>query len=195
VMDAGTYKYRTLENLRSIRLVVLGPSVTSDRPLECKIHHVSVDSPPPYGALSYEWKGESPQLPLACGDGSTILITPNCHAALRRLRHKRYPQALWVDAISINQDDIPERNSQVSMMFEIYKSSTYTYVWLGQGDLESDLALKLARRADFIYRHKYLKALLRMSKNGVGSWNMLGTGLKPLPTCLKGLIEQKRADI
>lgn len=37
----------------------------------------------------------------------------------------------WIDAISINQDDIPERNHQVQMMADIYSNAAFVMVWLG----------------------------------------------------------------
>jgi len=38
---------------------------------------------------------------------------------------------LWVDAICINQDDIPERNDQVLLMGDIYRNATSVISWLG----------------------------------------------------------------
>ncbi|RDW70123.1 hypothetical protein BP5796_08520 [Coleophoma crateriformis] len=44
------------------------------------------------------------------------------------------PSYLWVDAISINQNDTRERSHQVSMMGNIYSSSQMVLVWLGKED-------------------------------------------------------------
>lgn len=38
---------------------------------------------------------------------------------------------LWIDAISIDQNNIMERNHQVQMMAEIYSSAVEVYAWLG----------------------------------------------------------------
>jgi Heterokaryon incompatibility protein (HET) len=38
---------------------------------------------------------------------------------------------LWVDAICINQANVPERNAQVSMMARIYTSASVVIAWLG----------------------------------------------------------------
>jgi Heterokaryon incompatibility protein (HET) len=181
-MNIQPYQYLPLENGRTIRLIALSPAKTADQPLECIILHAPLDDPLPYAALSYEWKGEKPQRPMTCEDGSTILITPNCYAALIRLRHRKKFQILWVDAICINQADVQERNSQVSIMIDIYKSSDRTFVWLGEGDSDSDLALQFSRRASFVYRHKRLRRLL--PKDNILSWNMLGTG-KYCISCLR----------
>ncbi len=168
------YQYLPLETARTIRIIALYPAKKSVQTLKCMILRVSLDDPPPYESLSYEWKNETPQRAMQCEDGSIILLTPNCHAALTRLRHKSKYQLLWVDAICINQSDTEERNSQVAMMSEIYKSSIRTLVWLGEGDQDSDLAMEFASRATLIYRHKWLLRLL--PKSGLLSGKMLGTG-------------------
>jgi hypothetical protein len=48
-----------------------------------------------------------------------------------------YWKYFWIDAICINQDDIPERNSQVQMMGDIYTNATFVMIWLGPGFDES----------------------------------------------------------
>jgi hypothetical protein len=108
-------------------------------------------------------------------DGSSSLVTPNCDAALRRIRRKDRCLSVWVDAISINQVDLEERNSQVSMMWDIYASAVFTLVCLDQGDSDSDVALKFVRRAAFFYEHLHLRDML--PKRSVFSYHMLGTGM------------------
>lgn len=51
---------------------------------------------------------------------------------LRYMRPTRGLRLVWVDAICINQDDIQERDSQVSIMGQIYKGCSRVFVWLGQ---------------------------------------------------------------
>ncbi|GAB1209775.1 hypothetical protein APSETT445_008556 [Aspergillus pseudonomiae] len=48
------------------------------------------------------------------------------------------PLPLWVDAICINQEDIPEKSSQVAM---IYESTCLVLVWTGSVADDSDYAL------------------------------------------------------
>jgi hypothetical protein len=50
------------------------------------------------------------------------------------LSHLRYPdkdRVVWVDALSINQTNIPERNNQVMRMSTIYSKASYTLICLG----------------------------------------------------------------
>ena len=51
---------------------------------------------------------------------------------------------LWVDAISINQTDIPERSKQVLRIEEIYSLASTIVAWLGVADKTSD------RNMDFL---------------------------------------------
>lgn len=110
-----------------------------------------------YQALSYTWGDESPSQNLICcevEDGKVLddkpyrrlLITPNCKAALRRMRDWKEHRIFWVDAICINQADIEERNSQVEMMAEIYRRSARVVVWLGSGSQATASAMRYMGR-------------------------------------------------
>lgn len=173
-MNSNPYQYRPLEGPNALRLVGIQSALNFDQPLELTIFHACLDDSPLYAALSYEWNNERPWRLIDCNGSSSILVTSNCHNALRRLRRKKNVQILWVDAICINQADTQERNSQVSMMIDIYRSANRTFVWLGDGELGSDSVLKFTRRASFFYRHPWLRRLLLY--NGIQSWNSLGTG-------------------
>lgn len=41
---------------------------------------------------------------------------------------------MWIDSISINQGDMPERNQQVSLISEIYSKANSVAIWLGVED-------------------------------------------------------------
>lgn len=71
-------------------------------------------------------------------------VTSTLHQALKSIR-KASPwfkefdpifkyQPLWVDALCINQNDILERNSQVSMMRTIYSRARMVLIWLGESE-------------------------------------------------------------
>jgi len=53
---------------------------------------------------------------------------------------------LWIDAIcinqGINQGDVEERNNQISIMGEIYRTAQEVYVWLGIGDDDTNYAIE-----------------------------------------------------
>ncbi|KAJ4984360.1 hypothetical protein SVAN01_10133 [Stagonosporopsis vannaccii] len=52
---------------------------------------------------------------------------------------------LWVDAICINQSNIPERTSQVRMMREIYSKADCVVVWLGEAEATDGMALQFLK--------------------------------------------------
>ena len=71
-----------------------------------------------------------------------ITITPSLDEALRYLRYADRPRTMWIDAISINQRDISERNAQVPRMGQIYRSASRVVAWLGPGSPSTKLALE-----------------------------------------------------
>jgi len=127
-------QHSPLGSKRSIRVLELAPSKSLDARIDCKLIETSVDEAPPrhaYEALSYTWGSQREDREI-CG-GKTFLITANCEAALRRLRHKSVPRMLWVDSICINQGSKGEKAEQVKMMAEVYTRAEQVIVWLGEG--------------------------------------------------------------
>lgn len=76
-------------------------------------------------------------------DGTEFGITLNLEKALRHLRLANAPRILWVDTICINQGSIQERAEQVTLMGEIYKSSSADLLWLGEDDGQSAHLIRL----------------------------------------------------
>ncbi|KAL8369744.1 hypothetical protein RB595_000196 [Gaeumannomyces hyphopodioides] len=124
--------YQTLDiSLHEIRLLRLLPGSFSDR-IEAQLITAAPDIQPiPYEALSYVWGRKSDPPDQIVIDGAPRDVTENLHAALRRLRRENQPRVLWVDAVCINQDDIPERNHQVRLMSRLYAGATRVIAWLG----------------------------------------------------------------
>ena len=65
-------------------------------------------------------------------NGRAVPIRRNLHQALLRLRHQTAVRYLWVDAISISQDDLHEKAAQVQMIGMIFSSAERVLVWLGE---------------------------------------------------------------
>lgn len=124
-----SFSYETFSaSQREIRLLELLPGKGA---IECTIRHVNLDEAAPFEALSYCW-GDGIKNKRISLNGANILITKNLHDALHRLRQGiNEPRTLWIDAICINQSDVPEKNVQVSRMKDIYTSSREVLVWLG----------------------------------------------------------------
>jgi hypothetical protein len=60
-----------------------------------------------------------------------VYIRSNLCWALRFLRDPANVRVLWADALCINQDDLEERNQQVSLMGFIFGRAQTVLVWLG----------------------------------------------------------------
>ncbi|TPX07356.1 uncharacterized protein E0L32_002174 [Thyridium curvatum] len=124
-------------DLKQFRLACISPAVDHDNAIHISLETYVHDDCPEYEASSYTWGGENnvstPCQPVYVGTyWDLILQTQNCWAMLRYMRPTRGLRLVWVDAICINQDDIQERDSQVSIMGQIYKGCSRVFVWLGQ---------------------------------------------------------------
>ncbi|KUJ08181.1 HET-domain-containing protein [Mollisia scopiformis] len=143
-MQSRKYHYAPLDgNRTSIRLLRLLPTADDSEPLRCSLFHTTLETAPPYIALSYVW-GEKTGSQFISVDSDHILITPNLKHALERLRPEK-ELILWIDAICIDQENIPERNFQTANMRAIYQHAAGVAVWLGLEYKNSKGAIQLAR--------------------------------------------------
>ena len=153
------YRYSPLNKDRNeIRVLTLHPGKFSAN-IHVSIHKVALtaESPPIYEALSYVWGSTDDPVDIEiersrkdklypCGclpfrrhlarnpassRNDTLSITQNLATALPYLRYKDKIRILWIDAICINQQDLPERSSQVKKMGDIYRLAHRVVVWLG----------------------------------------------------------------
>lgn len=124
------HQYKALNpSTREIRLVVLHPGKFKDT-ISCDIIHESLDARPSYDALSYHWGDPTPAASIFIHK-QKFLIGPNLESALRHLRSVAVPKILWIDAISINQPDLKEKELQVKMMADIFRRATKVRSFLG----------------------------------------------------------------
>ena len=166
----NSYRYNplpTASNDKVIRLVNLLPGDSSE-PIACELITVSLNdiSSPKYEAISYAW-GESAirksiQIVRRHSTGifqeGSLWITTNLFDFLHERRSiqehlwKGNPSLssvnvfLWVDAIAINQQDIPERNHQVRLMRNIYAGAKIVIIWLGRDNKKTGIAVDLVHR-------------------------------------------------
>jgi len=98
---------------------------------------------PWYFALSYVW-GEGSALEKRHEiilDGCRFPVTANVHAALHENRSfASWPLRLWIDSICIDQENLDEKDGQISLMREIYHLATLVVVSLGPG-FDEDLRM------------------------------------------------------
>lgn len=170
-------RYRILEkSRREIRLIEILPAERSET-VECRLRPVSLDELDevvPYEALSYSW-GSVFQTHGILLNGEPCEVRKNLYHALIQLRDAETSRFLWIDALSINQFDIIERNEQVQMMRHIYQNASNVLVWLGESDKDSETALEFLREVE---SRADKTSFIRRSighKNYIDAWRALRT--------------------
>ncbi|KAF4452316.1 hypothetical protein F53441_4834 [Fusarium austroafricanum] len=138
---SGLDIYQPLSSSSSFRLLELLPSENRTDPLVGRLIDSDITFQPDYEALSYVWGDIIPVRYINLGD-QDISITPNLHSALIHLRSPDTIRTLWVDALCINQFVHGERNQQVRIMGDIFKSARQVVVWLGEAADNSHLVFQ-----------------------------------------------------
>lgn len=150
------FYYPSLQRQPLIRLLKLdGREVTDNRPRGFIITTVSLAKAPPYYALSYCWGSCERDAYIVC-NGKFLGVTTQLRQGIRELQDipALAGSWVWIDQVSINQDDPDERSHQVSLMRDIYIKSVRTVVWLGPSDGPCEGGYRLAERLAKICRSK-----------------------------------------
>ncbi|KAF7886448.1 hypothetical protein EAF00_010551 [Botryotinia globosa] len=144
-MALSFYQRPMNAQIHEIRLLELTKGSPSD-PVSCSMKLASLDDANiEYEALSYVWGTLAGHVPIqVCGE--SFKATSNLELALRHLRYRDRSRVLWVDAVCINQLDIPERNSQVKLMGSIYETAHQVVVWLGEEESGTKESIELIHR-------------------------------------------------
>jgi hypothetical protein len=137
---------------RCIRVLTVEAAQPGDSQLQAKLSTISLDNSfhSRFAALSYVWGSPNDRPNFMVCDDIVVPVTPNLHSALRDLRDKLGTYVIWADAVCINQDDAKEKEHQVPLMGEIYAKSSFVYVWLGSGSMETRRAMEYLRRPPLI---------------------------------------------
>ena len=163
-----TYEYLQLSPGRHIRVLDLHPALFFRAPIQCSIREISLEERPvktqSYDALSYVWGSPRGDQPILC-NGATVLVTPNCLAALRYLRFKWQVRTLWVDSICINQESEREKSHQVQLMGDVYKLANRVLIWLGHGS---------SQLSGILRRFKFLGMYLAFTEYCLTAFPLLG---------------------
>jgi hypothetical protein len=112
-----------------------------------------------YDALSYVW-GDDSLLHGIQINSQLFHVRQNLHDFLQMAKRLNWKSAFWIDAVCIDQHNVNERNSQVRMMTDIYKSATTVRAWLGG----QDLGFKQFHR-DRVHSNKLLKYSVHDGRN------------------------------
>jgi hypothetical protein len=80
--------------------------------------------------LSYTWGDDADHRYIEV-NGKGLRVRPNLYAFLLRRRKDFKSKELWIDAVCIDQKNVKEKNAQVQMMVEIYRSAKEVLIWAG----------------------------------------------------------------
>jgi Heterokaryon incompatibility protein (HET) len=136
------FQYEELKSpTNEIRLIKLTPGLFEDD-IKLQLFHAELNGRFEYRALSYTWDAPYEGLPADWDDPESKVpisineqsfsLRKNLESALRHFQSGwKDGLVLWIDAISINQQDSKERSSAVLQMGRVYEMSQRTIVWLG----------------------------------------------------------------
>jgi hypothetical protein len=124
-----------------IRVVDIMPAKSFDEELVCYLRTVSLAQKPNYDALSYTWGDSANRRQIKLND-KPFAVTANLLTARLYLRSCSEVRSVWIDALSINQSDLLERNFMVSQMHTIYNLAQKTIAWLGEATEKSNEAIR-----------------------------------------------------
>lgn len=102
------------------------------------LRHENISNPPPYKALSYAWGDPTANHEIKV-NGGTFAINSNLKTALKYLDFED-EEAIWIDAICINQNDDQEKSKQIAAMSQIYRGASEVIAWIGEPSPESRTA-------------------------------------------------------
>ena len=130
------FKYAPLDSTRK-QIRVLKLCGATDGIIKCTLQTVEIGhdsrSKISYRALSYTWGPEKPTHRVLIND-QVFEVRQNLYDFLVMASERcmtTFSDELWIDQICINQDDVLEKNHQVSMMASIYEKAEEVVVWLG----------------------------------------------------------------
>jgi hypothetical protein len=123
------FVYPRLERAGQIRLIRIPRKGFLAIP-NYELSVVSLGDAIDYEAISYTW-GDPTDKRIIRMNNEAYETTASAEEILRGYSSFWRSRLVWIDAICINQDDNPEKSSQVAMMRRIYQHATRVLVWLG----------------------------------------------------------------
>ena len=138
-------EYPHLLNRSQTRIVHIQPGSQSTQFVAyLEVIDLDFNSRPCYDAISYTCGDLTPVSSVYLTDiGIHLPIARNLTDAINRVLQDGIPGPFWIDAISINQTDVQERNQQVRLMTRIFVGAQQVLMWLGSDDGTLQSALRL----------------------------------------------------
>ncbi|UKZ69536.1 uncharacterized protein TrAtP1_010542 [Trichoderma atroviride] len=141
------YIFSDLKAPKNFRLLTILPGIYNE-PLQCTIFECQLQDSTSYEALSYAWGASGApdeHRPTMSLNKQEFIISSTLEQALRRLRRLDTERVMWIDRVCINQDNINERNTQVTIMPDIYRGAVRVIAWIGERSDDSDRALSFLK--------------------------------------------------
>ncbi|PMD28718.1 hypothetical protein NA56DRAFT_21714 [Hyaloscypha hepaticicola] len=136
---------------QQLRLIEVLPSKDEFAELRGKVHVVdSIDSRP-FEVFTYVWRSGHGQQAWIRLNGQPLEIPPGLAPALQKLRNQQQDglKLLWIDAISIDQDNSEERKIVIARMPEIFRKASKSAVFIETStEAEDGIAVELLRAMD-----------------------------------------------
>ncbi|KAL9077872.1 MAG: hypothetical protein Q9157_003203 [Trypethelium eluteriae] len=152
------------DNGTRIRLLTLEPTKESQSRVVCHIQAARISDKPQYEALSYYWGYETSSEKILIHQNELmfeITVQSNLLSALRALRRETIERVFWIDAISIDQNNVEEKKQQVPLMKAIFSNCTEVIAWLGESDDNSEEVFGEIQKQSKSYPRKLIKFLRR----------------------------------
>lgn len=129
----------------SIRLIEFKANNSGIHPFRGQIVSARLSEHPSYSALSYVWGESLSTDPVILLDDESLRVTRSISDALSHLIQRNDVTRLWIDQISINQEDKVEKQQQVELMSRIFTQATKVIGWLGCAENQSQMAIDFLR--------------------------------------------------
>jgi hypothetical protein len=124
------YKFSPIP-VRNIRLLRILPDNHSAM-VSCEFVDIPLEMAKArlYEAVSYVWGDENDRSQILV-DGMVLSITTSAYKVIHRRRSRRKERLIWIDQVSINQEDQNEKSTQILMMRRIFEDAFLVTAWLG----------------------------------------------------------------
>jgi hypothetical protein len=197
-----------------IRLIEVHDCDPDDPTIRVSIYVTSVEDAPSYEAVSYTWGDESIQEQIHVKHASSLsrsalassadcdglmTVRKNCADVLRQVRHFRTSKYYWIDAISIDQQNVQEKNVQVARMGATFKQADGVLACIGMHDQSSQLIVSMFENfhSHLARANLSIAVLAEKKPSGQYSGNRLGQKCRhdetstedPFETCKKSCHE------
>ncbi|KAG4436671.1 hypothetical protein IFR05_007850 [Cadophora sp. M221] len=135
------YKYQPLEENQIRVLHIFRPA--GSKFLHCEFTTKTINSlKGGYVAISYVWGVDKTiRSKVICEDGRALDLGASAAAILEAVADMDTMPLIWIDTLCIDQSNTGEKESQIPMMTEVYRSASKVVAWLGHPTVDSHLVV------------------------------------------------------